>query len=37
MPWAAAGTVTVANGGDLGKEAGLFPREALVPEQPPLR
>ncbi|MCL4535487.1 MAG: glycosyl hydrolase family 18 protein [Bacteroidetes bacterium] len=37
VPWAAAGTVTVANGGDLGKEAGLFPKEALVAEQPPLQ
>jgi len=37
VPWAGAGTVTVANGGDLGKEAGLFPREVLMPEQPPVR
>ncbi len=34
VPWAAAGSVTVANGGDLGKEAGLFPPEALAPEVP---
>lgn len=35
MPWAAAGTVTVANGGDLAKEAGLFPWEAVTPENAP--
>jgi hypothetical protein len=34
-PWAAAGEVTVANGGDLAKEAGLFPAASLVPEPPP--
>ena len=30
-PWAAAGEVTVVNGGDVGKEAGLFPPDALAP------
>lgn len=31
VPWAAAGQVTVANGGDVGREAGLFPESALQP------
>ncbi|HEX2174254.1 MAG TPA: hypothetical protein VHL09_17615 [Dehalococcoidia bacterium] len=31
VPWAAAGQVTVANGGDVAKEAGLLPAEAIVP------
>jgi hypothetical protein len=31
VPWAAKGTVTVANGGDLAKEAGLWPLDATVP------
>jgi hypothetical protein len=31
VPWAAAQTVTVANGGDVAKEAGVFPAEALRP------
>ncbi|MBI2848826.1 MAG: hypothetical protein HYX88_01670 [Chloroflexi bacterium] len=35
MPWAKAGEVTVANGGDIAKEAGVFPAEAMVPEGPP--
>ena len=30
MPWAAAGTVVVGNGGDVAKEAGLWPAEATV-------
>ncbi len=30
-PWANAGEVTVANGGDLGKEAGLYPANAVTP------
>jgi hypothetical protein len=30
-PWAAAGQVTVANGGDLAKEAGLIPAAAAQP------
>ncbi|MCL5075752.1 MAG: hypothetical protein M1136_08945 [Chloroflexi bacterium] len=34
-PWAKAGQVTVANGGDILKETGLIPREAIVPESPP--
>ena len=32
LPWASAGEVTVANGGDLARGAGTFPAEALVPE-----
>ncbi len=35
VPWAKAGDVTVANGGDVGKEAGLFPKEALYPQFAP--
>ena len=35
VPWARAGDVVVANGGDVGKEAGLYPPEALEPEAPP--
>jgi spore germination protein YaaH len=35
MPWAPAGYVTVANGGDLGKEASLFPKDATNPGPPP--
>lgn len=31
VPWAKAGEVTVANGGDIAKEAGLFPAKALQP------
>ena len=31
VPWAAAGQVTVANGGDVAKEAGLLPAAAIVP------
>lgn len=34
VPWAKAGAVTVANGGDLAREAGLFAPEVLAPEQP---
>ncbi len=33
-PWAAAGTVTVANGGDLAKQLGLFPLTATQPHLP---
>lgn len=33
-PWAAAGEVTVANGGDLGKEAGIYPVSATTPAAP---
>ena len=35
VPWARAGEVSIANGGDLAKEAGLWPEAALVPEQAP--
>ena len=31
VPWAAAGQVTVANGGDIAKEAGLVPDYAAIP------
>lgn len=34
-PWAKKGQVLVANGGDLGKEAGLYPKDSIVPEDPP--
>ncbi len=30
-----ANTVTIVNGGDIGKEVGLFPAAAVVPEGPP--
>ncbi|MCL5026266.1 MAG: septal ring lytic transglycosylase RlpA family protein [Chloroflexi bacterium] len=33
--WARAGQVTVANGGDLAKEAGILPAKAPYPEDPP--
>lgn len=36
QPWAAPGDVTVANGGDLAKEAGAFPSDALRPDAPPV-
>ncbi len=32
VPWAAAGQVTVALGGSIAAEAGLLPKEALLPE-----
>ena len=35
VPWAAKGSVTVANGGDLAKESGLFPWLAVTPENAP--
>ncbi|HEY8885618.1 MAG TPA: hypothetical protein VIO35_09925, partial [Chloroflexota bacterium] len=35
VPWAKAGQITVANGGDLAKEAGLLPDAAMVPEPSP--
>ena len=35
VPWAAKGSVTVANGGDLAKEAGVFPWLAVTPENAP--
>ena len=31
FPWARAGTVTIANGGDLAKQLGMFPAAALAP------
>jgi hypothetical protein len=34
-PWARVGDVTVANGGDVGKEAGIFPWKQLRPIAPP--
>jgi hypothetical protein len=34
VPWARKGTVTIAHGGDLAKEAGLLPAAALEPEIP---
>ena len=33
VPWAAKGSVSVANGGDLAKEAGLFPMAGSDPRQ----
>jgi hypothetical protein len=30
-PWAAAGTVVVGNGGDVAREAGLWPADATLP------
>ncbi len=35
-PWARAGQVTVANGGDLAREAGIFPWKAFLPMAPPV-
>jgi hypothetical protein len=35
VPWAAKGSVTIANGGDLAKEAGLYPWLAATPENAP--
>ena len=32
LPWASAGEVTVANGGDLARGAGIFPAAVLAPE-----
>lgn len=34
FPWARKGTVTIAHGGDLAKEAGLLPEQVLAPEVP---
>ncbi|MFN8533796.1 MAG: hypothetical protein U0556_09635, partial [Dehalococcoidia bacterium] len=34
VPWARAGQVVVANGGDVGKEAGLYPAAAIIPKTP---
>ena len=36
QPWAAAGQVTIANAGDLAKELGLFPTDALTPDPQPI-
>jgi hypothetical protein len=36
VPWAKAGETTVANGGDVAKEAGLLPAEAIQPQRSPL-
>ncbi len=35
VPWAKKGEVTIANAGDLAKEAGLFPTIAVTPEASP--
>lgn len=35
VPWASAGTVTVANGGEEAKALGLWPADAVRPEPPP--
>jgi sortase (surface protein transpeptidase) len=35
VPWARAGDVTVANAGEIAREAGLFPSAWLEPEPPP--
>ncbi len=34
VPWARKGTVTITHGGDVAKEAGLLPAEAVAPETP---
>jgi hypothetical protein len=36
VPWAKAGDTTIANGGDMAKEAGLLPAEATAPQRSPL-
>jgi hypothetical protein len=36
VPWAKAGQTTVANGGDIAKEAGLFPAEAVAAQRSPV-
>ncbi|MHB1132245.1 MAG: hypothetical protein ACYC4L_07615 [Chloroflexota bacterium] len=35
VPWAAAGQVTVGNGGDIAVQAGMFSGDVLAPEYPP--
>lgn len=35
-PWAKAGTVTLVNGGDVAKAAGLIPAAVAAPEAPPV-
>ena len=37
VPWAKKGDVTVANGGDLAKEAYLWPVDAVIPQPAPTR
>jgi hypothetical protein len=37
VPWASAGSVTVANGGEIARTLRLFPISALVPEPAPPR
>ncbi|MCL5961327.1 MAG: hypothetical protein M1358_18795, partial [Chloroflexi bacterium] len=34
VPWASKGQVTVANGGDIGKEVGLYPAQAIAAQPP---
>jgi hypothetical protein len=36
VPWAKAGQTTVANGGDVAKEAGLLPLEAVASQRSPI-
>jgi len=36
VPWAKAGQVTVANGGEVAVEANLFDKNIVTPEQPPV-
>ena len=35
VPWASAGTVTVANGGEEAKALGMWPADAAMPAKPP--
>ncbi len=35
VPWARSGEVTIANGGDLAKELGMYPMQAITPEPGP--
>ncbi|MBI4319834.1 MAG: glycoside hydrolase family 99-like domain-containing protein [Chloroflexi bacterium] len=35
VPWARTGQVVIANGGDIGAEAGLYPAEAMAPQPAP--
>lgn len=35
VPWAKAGQVTIANGGDIALEAGIIPAEATIPRNAP--
>ncbi len=36
VPWAAAGQVTIANGGDIARETGMFPEDFLAPDFAPI-